>query len=361
MKRLKRTLLSALGLTLSAAMLLSGCSFSRSGGDESSSSSSDAGTQTTTETTTDTSSGEFSPMIWKITGEKGNTLYLFGTIHMGDERNEKVLETLKDELDSCDALAVEFDTVAFNEAVENDPASIADLAKYMMYTDGTTIHDHMDLDLYDKCVEYLKSNNNYNALYDYYIIGLWETLLQQTAIGKSPYSFDNAMDTKLMNYCKGKNKEILEVESAEFQFKMEAGFSDELSNLLIEDFFDEEATYVDSLTEMYEAWLSGDEDKIASSENDENSISENEKKLAEDYRKVMLTDRNIGMADKAEEYLDSGKSVFFAVGAAHMVDSDGVVQLMKDRGYTVERISVNEAQSDPAPLLGNNGFSAMPF
>ena len=75
----------------------------------------------------------------------------------------------------------------------------------------------------------------------------------------------------------------------------------------------------------------------------------------------MLTDRNIGMADKAEEYLDSGKSVFFAVGAAHMVDSDGVVQLMKDRGYTVERISVNEAQGDPAPLLGNNGFSAMPF
>ena len=65
-----------------------------------------------------------------------------------------------------------------------------------------------------------------------------------------------------------------------------------------------------------------------------------EKKLYEDYQNAMLIDRNTGMAAKAEEYLQSGKSVFLAVGAGHMVSDKGLVQLMKDKGYTVERVAV---------------------
>ena len=52
----------------------------------------------------------------------------------------------------------------------------------------------------------------------------------------------------------------------------------------------------------------------------------------------MITDRNIGMAEKADRWLEDGKSVFFAVGAGHMINDEGVVKLLADKGYTVERI-----------------------
>lgn len=62
----------------------------------------------------------------------------------------------------------------------------------------------------------------------------------------------------------------------------------------------------------------------------------------------MLTDRNKGMADKAEEYMNDGKKVFFMAGAAHMYGDDGIVQLLKDRGYTVERVYKTENLSKAA-------------
>ncbi|MBQ7160413.1 MAG: TraB/GumN family protein, partial [Clostridia bacterium] len=52
-------------------------------------------------------------------------------------------------------------------------------------------------------------------------------------------------------------------------------------------------------------------------------------------------DRNIGMADKAEEYLAAGQKTFFAVGTGHMVGEGGIADLLTQRGYTVEKIPVD--------------------
>ena len=63
--------------------------------------------------------------------------------------------------------------------------------------------------------------------------------------------------------------------------------------------------------------------------------TEEETAMIEAYNRVMVDDRNLGMLDKAVEYLASGQTVFFAVGAAHMANDIGLVQLLTDAGYTV--------------------------
>ena len=40
----------------------------------------------------------------------------------------------------------------------------------------------------------------------------------------------------------------------------------------------------------------------------------------------------------AEEYLTSGKTVFYAVGLAHLLTDDGLVNTLRNAGYTVERV-----------------------
>ena len=47
------------------------------------------------------------PMLFRVTGEGGQEMYLFGTIHVGDERNAAALSLIAPTLDECDALAVE--------------------------------------------------------------------------------------------------------------------------------------------------------------------------------------------------------------------------------------------------------------
>ena len=42
------------------------------------------------------------------------------------------------------------------------------------------------------------------------------------------------------------------------------------------------------------------------------------------------------MRDRALEFMASGQTVFFAVGAAHMANAVGLVQLLQDAGCTVE-------------------------
>ena len=53
----------------------------------------------------------------------------------------------------------------------------------------------------------------------------------------------------------------------------------------------------------------------------------------------LLNDRNIAMADKAMEYLDSGETVFFIAGAGHFCGDKGIPELLKSKGCTVERIT----------------------
>ena len=72
------------------------------------------------------------------------------------------------------------------------------------------------------------------------------------------------------------------------------------------------------------------------------------------FYKFLITDRNVGMADKVEEYMQGDKTYFVIAGAAHMIGDDGIPALLRSRGYTVEqsaakgRKRVEETEEKPA-------------
>ena len=73
--------------------------------------------------------------------------------------------------------------------------------------------------------------------------------------------------------------------------------------------------------------------------NEDQDMTTEEKQLYEEYIKAMFVDRNLSMTDYAEASLKSGKEVFICVGAAHIVGEGAVAELLKQRGYKVERIT----------------------
>ena len=53
---------------------------------------------------------------------------------------------------------------------------------------------------------------------------------------------------------------------------------------------------------------------------------------------TLIVDRNRRWLPRIEKMIKQGESTLIAVGAAHLIGKDGVIELLKARGYTVEQM-----------------------
>ena len=279
------------------------------------------------------------PLLYKVTDEAGNVAWLFGSIHIGREDFYPLPEYVTSAYNSADALAVEFDMNAF----ENDMETQTAIAMKMLYTDGTMITDHISAELYNEALAILQENNMVMPYMDFYHVAAWTDTINSITQEKTGINSDLGIDKHLLDKAYTDNKTILDVESAEFQFDMLLGFSDALQIILLEqaiaEYYDTD-TYKTSLEELMTLWNSGDEEAFYTYLSEEEIFeTEEEAQLYAEYNKAMLTDRNIGMADFVETVLASGDEVFVCVGAAHVVGRGAMVELLRQRGYTVELVT----------------------
>lgn len=279
-----------------------------------------------------------SPLLWRATDPDGKVIWLFGTIHIGDKRNKQIVKRLEPILKQCDALAVEFDIVAYSK---NLSAQTRDLTMFV-YDDGTTVRDHIPEQLYDDLKSFLTEEKLYNALYDHYKPGLWFQLVSQALIKKTDLSTNKAMDTLLIKDARSAEREIWEVESSDFQYSVLAQIPDEYYILALQQSIKTASVSAKQLEMLYQAWLEGDEELITemAEASEIRELTPEKQRLADDYYDKMVVRRNIGMAEKAKEYLQSEKTVFFAVGAMHFLGENGIISLLEKEGFTVEKVTI---------------------
>lgn len=281
------------------------------------------------------------PMLFHVTGENGQEMYLFGTIHVGDERTDVAMQKLAPILERCDALAVEFDIVAY----EKDLTSQVEAMTQFVSEDGSTVDQHMPAELYAQSSALLEEAGLMPNVMKYYNLSMWSQLVDQAALlTKSDLNLNAGMDRALINFSYEKQIEVRDVESPALQYGLLAGFSDELNLLLIENTMKNLEHYGDAVDKLYDAWAEGDYDHIMAVLEEEDTdaadeLSEEQQALVDDYNNRMLTQRNLGMRNRAVEWLTAGDKVFFAVGAAHLVDEDGLVELLRAAGYQVEQLT----------------------
>jgi len=288
------------------------------------------------------------PLFYHVTGEDGSEMWLLGTIHIGDERTAYLPQEIYDAFNAADALAVEFNMNEYEEDMEEDEDYAEDIASLYFYDDDSMTKDHLDEEVYEASIQMLKCLGQYHMNIDYLKPFVWESSITGALKdgGRRLFS-EKGVDQRFLDLAEEAEKEILDVESAESQTSMFSNFSDGLQErLLMEALTYSRSEYNKEIMELFELWCSGDEEALRKYINDEedeeeedtSEMTEEEKALYEEYENAMSTERDINMIEVAKGYLESGKTVFYAVGLAHLLKNDGLVDGLRAAGYTVELV-----------------------
>lgn len=282
------------------------------------------------------------PLFYHVTGADGQEMWLLGTIHVGDIRTGYLPQEIYNAFSASDALALEYDSVAFEDELEEDEKLQEAISEAYYYADGTTIADHLDPELYEAAVQYLKATGNYNMNAEYMKPYLWSSSIDNFHL-RQGYSLTShqGVESRLEKLAEEAGKEVRSVESGLFQIRMLTGYSDALQELLLGESVSTDAVeYWQHTNELYELWCQGDEAALREAlEDDLSDLTEEELALYNEYNDAMLVDRNAGMLDVAIDYLESGDVVFYAVGLAHLLTGNGLVDTLREAGYTVELVT----------------------
>ena len=279
------------------------------------------------------------PLLYQVSDDNGNIIWLFGSIHVGLDSYYPLPQYVTEAFESSDALAVEVDIVM----AEYDLVGQLKCMNLLSYPSGSKFSTSVPEETYNRAVAILKENGMYSIVLEQYVPAFWWSCIETLTCEKLDAKSELGIDRHLINLARDQEKEIREVESAEFQYTLMADFSPELQLLLLEDAIEgyENLEQSDSIVkELMRLWASGDEQAFSAylSTEEENS-SEEEAALYAEYTSALITQRNISMTEYAVDALASGDQVFICVGAAHIVGPGAIAENLRQLGYTVELVA----------------------
>ncbi len=275
-----------------------------------------------------------SPLLYRVSDENGAVLYLFGSIHVADERSLELPDYVMNAYEESDYIAAEFDLYTYS----TDFKLAMEISRRMILSDGTKTYDHLSQETFEIAKAYLKEKGMYNALYEIYHPYFLYSLVENTVVEDTGLDANLGIDMQFLTRAHEEGKEVREVESAQFQTELLLNFSDELYDFLIRYSVENAQEGVEATIGLYEAWLRGNEEELLPYLEDSESEDPKEAELYEEYSMALVTNRNLTMTETAKEYLSEGGTGFFMVGLGHIIGEGGCVDLLEQAGYTVEQV-----------------------
>lgn len=269
------------------------------------------------------------PLLFEVTKEgSGNKLYLFGSIHAGEESLYPLPDYVMNAYKESDTVAVEFDLIEY----EKDISAQTEMLKQFLNEDGKLISEYIDEDIYNRGIEILKSAGLYFPIYDYYTPMMWEMLIENAAMMDTKLDEKLGIDRNFLTLSKEDEKKILELESSEIQYNILLGLDPNTEIYLLEQAVNDYENSVDLLKETYELYKKGNKEELEKFlfiEEEEPSQYEKE------YNDKLITERNKNMINSLEKAFQDGENVFCTVGLLHILGEDGIASYFEQNGYSV--------------------------
>jgi len=262
--------------------------------------------------------------LWKIQSG-ANVMYLAGSVHALTADAYPLNPVYQRAFDASTSLVEEIDLA------EADPLSggLGLLAKGM-YQDGRTFSSVVSKETAALVAERLKGTP----------LGLeliqpmkpWMVMLMLEALGAQSAGLDPelGLDKHFYNLATSAGKQVVGLETAEYQINRFDKMSEAMQEQLLRSELAEVETEKTSLRALLAAWQTGDAatiEKMLLMSFTENPAAYNS----------LITERNRNWMPQLETCLKRSSPCFVVVGAAHIVGPQGLLAMLKQRGYRIEQ------------------------
>jgi len=262
-------------------------------------------------------------LLWEISGNGiASKSYIFGTIHMIKKQDFFITPAMISSLDKCQYFVTEIDM--------NIPlAQQLELAKKMYLPETKTLRDYITPDEYTNFSNYVIDS-----------IGIKKSKLEKY-IRLKPFFMSSILAKHIAGKIKSYEQELYKLskkrgmisdglESLDFQLSLiDETPIEEQARTLVSDVHG----YVkmeQQLTDMVAAYKAQDMDKLY-------DFVVKYADSNQEFNENFIFKRNQNWIPKIEEKI-KGHSCFIAVGAAHLPGEKGVLNMLKQKGYSVTAV-----------------------
>jgi uncharacterized protein YbaP (TraB family) len=264
-------------------------------------------------------------LLWEISGKNlTKPSYLFGTMHVTDERVFNFSTTFMNKFDSSEVIAGEL-KMSWLGAFKGLPS--------VFMKKDTTLGDLLPPEKYKivhQEIERQQLGNYVEKMKPIFVSALIEENKHEKE-KKQDKNEKPALDFYLQKLAKKQNKEIVGLETFEEQISALESIPLKLqAEWLYESIAHKDSLNPEDTEQMLRLYLAENIDSLytitTTSLNDSLIFAQ------------MLTLRNRRMCARAEKIMEK-KSVFIAVGAAHLPGKQGMIDIFRKRGYTVTPVA----------------------
>lgn len=265
-----------------------------------------------------TSRAAMAACVWKVTGPNGGVIYLGGSIHGLDSTDYPLPSAYNRAFDASTALVIEDDPNVSRWRAEK-------FFKSGFYGRGDSLKNHVDPRTYD----YLRRVFAAAGVPEsevakrkpwMLIMMLWSGATNELGI-----------ESYLIRRAHANHMPIYGLETFREHAEVISGMSDKQAELVLLATFIPQAPGTDLQKKMLAGWRRGDADTIARMERDMQRDLPN-------FGERLIAERNRKWVPKIEGYLRDRRIYFVVAGAAHMGGPDGVLALLRQRGYGIEQL-----------------------
>lgn len=264
--------------------------------------------------------------LWKVEG-KGGQAFLFGSLHLAGPGIYPLPRQVEQGFAVADTLVLEADPGdAVTEEVQHNLVTSA------LYPPPDTLRQHLSRKTYERAaleVQRLGYSIDQFARSKPWFVAMTINVLALQQLGYRP---EYGLDRYFANRARDEKK-IVELESFPYQIRLLNSLSDREQELYLLLAIEELKTLREETDELLRAWRTGDVETMEVLVSGARTALPETRPILE----KLYYQRNRDMAARVEQLLHSGETCFIVVGAAHLVGPEGMVQVLKRKGYRVEQ------------------------
>jgi uncharacterized protein YbaP (TraB family) len=268
------------------------------------------------------------PAFWSVDGgqDKGK-VFLLGSFHLLPKSYQWYEGKIREAFESSEELVMEVDMTP--EATAEVQTMIL---KSGFFKDEDSLRNHLDEAHYGKMLQYAKNSLRLEEpmakKMKPWMMAISLSVVAIMSTGMDPNS---GVDKVLQEKAKNRDLPITGLETVKTQMQALMHHPLDVQVSMLNETLDQLDDINNVMEVSLKAWRAGDEQMI------KERMVNDLKNYPGLYDALLVKRNNSWMAD-IEKYINSGKNIFIVVGAAHLVGSDGIVKMLKDQGYAVNRV-----------------------